>query len=156
MEDDSCSHTTLREQAQKIVQQLDDPRALVFVETLNACFYKGKQTKSQKEIAAALNVVSAAITHWRSGKRNMPIEMIGELASYMGWSVEIEQQLITSWFYDRSIKAWSAYVKEMLTHDNYRQLTFVIFQLHELRNKLVEAKNRVRSISPPEAARIDP
>lgn len=156
MEDDSCSHTTQREQAQRIVQELHHPKALVFVETLNACFYKSKRTKSQKEIADALHVVSAAITHWRSGKRNMPIEMIGELAAFMGWSVEIEQQLVTAWFYDRSIKALKVYVESMIERDNFRQLTFAILQLHEHRNKLVEARNRARSISPPVAARIDP
>ena len=151
MEDDN-SHTA-RQEAECILRGLESPTALIFVAVLNACFLNSKMT--QKDIANALHVVSASLTHWRNGARTMPVEAIVGLAACLDWGLEVEQLLLTAWRHDRDVKVWRDYVREMITSDNYRQLPFIKLELHELRSKLAEAKNRARSFPPPETAHID-
>ena len=139
---ESCPPTS-KAKAEMVQKTLAMPAELAFVSILNA--YLLNAPLQLKQIADALAVVPSTLTHYKNGDRAVPVEMFGRLAQILNWPVDVEQLVFQAWRHDRAIIDLRRYVAQMFEMENYRQIDFVIDELHILQEDLHKARQQARN-----------
>lgn len=112
-------------------ERLFGPTVLVFASILNAYLPQVGRQRQQK-LAYSIGLVSAAISHYRVGRRTPSIEIVHDIAKALDLSIEQEQHLISAWFFDRDIMALRNYFDAITKTKAYDRLPLISMKLDRL------------------------
>lgn len=111
--------------------RLFGPTVLVFASILNAYLPQVGRQRQQK-LADSIGLVSAALSHYRAGRRTPSIEIVHDIAKALDLSFEQEQHLISAWFFDRDIMALRDYFEAIMKTKAYDRLPVISMRLERL------------------------